>query len=160
LDGHIAPVHFAGAAEVDAVAFASATRAVAIRNDATFAQSDDSGATFTDLPHNPGASDYDRVVAGARRGTAYAIGSGIARSTDDGRSWQAFIVRGADTPISAAFPTARTGFALDSNGRLFATAEGGARWRRVRARGLVEPGPKFPVKLAPGTPNPDAIKPV
>jgi photosystem II stability/assembly factor-like uncharacterized protein len=111
-----------------AVAFASATRAVAAGDRGSVEVSGDAGATWAAVGSRvPGTFD---VLEAASSSVAYAGGADgvLARTADAGRSW-----RNVSTPTSAqivdvAAPTATRLFVLGSDGSLERSDNGGASY--------------------------------
>ena len=112
-----------------AAAYASATRAVAVGGTGISWLSDDAGATF--------ARAYASIPGNYRRlrltspSAAFAPGTAglVALTTDSGQTWGTTGVptSGADV-VDVAFPTATLGYALDTQGAVFRTDNGGGSW--------------------------------
>ncbi len=88
-------------------------------------------------------SDYD--LAGT---SVFAFGEDthtLIRSTDLGASWQAIRMpltdkkgRTRESIRSISFTSASSGFLLDTNGRIWATHDGGAAWKEILSAGTGE----------------------
>ncbi|HVP03308.1 MAG TPA: hypothetical protein VMT10_12120 [Solirubrobacteraceae bacterium] len=113
---------------INAAGFASATRVAALGNFGTTAISDNAGVQFAPVGGSlPGS--YNSMVAGPA-GVAFAPGDkgALAKTTDFGATWVRGNVATPNDVIDVSFPTATSGFALDSTGGLFRTDNGGATW--------------------------------
>jgi photosystem II stability/assembly factor-like uncharacterized protein len=112
-----------------ALAFADASRVVAVGVRGATVVSSDAGASFARVGGElPGR--YTRIRA-AGGDLAFAVGlrGALARTTDGGMTWTPGAVSTSEDVIDAAFASASTGFALDSDGTLLRTDNAGASWR-------------------------------
>ncbi|HEX2755514.1 MAG TPA: hypothetical protein VHM48_08625, partial [Candidatus Limnocylindrales bacterium] len=76
-----------------------------------------------------------------------SLGSRAWITSDAGGSWTAIAAAGIDSPIaSLRFVDATTGWAIDRDGALHATADAGRTWRTLdpRPTALAEPSPSVP----------------
>jgi photosystem II stability/assembly factor-like uncharacterized protein len=117
---------------VFAAAFASPTVVSAAGANGTTVRSADGGATFAPIGGRlPGS--YAAIRAGGVPRAAFAAGraGALAKTLDGGASW----TRG-DVPTTAdlsdvSFPTVEIGYALDLDGGVFRTANGGETWKTL-----------------------------
>jgi photosystem II stability/assembly factor-like uncharacterized protein len=112
-----------------AAAYASATRAVAVGGTGITWLSDDAGKSFVRSSGNvPGNYRRLRLTSPS---AAFAPGSAglVALTVDSGQTWGTTGVptSGADI-VDVAFPTAGLGYALDTQGAVFRTDNGGGSW--------------------------------
>ncbi len=125
---------------VQAIAAASASRVVAVGAFGRTFASDDAGAHFGQIGQGTLGSalsvGYGAVIAGGRRGTAYATtDAGLLMTRDGGRSWHAGgSPRKSFGFDSVSFPTPRTGYAVAGDGSIFRTTNGTRSWRRLRMK--------------------------
>jgi photosystem II stability/assembly factor-like uncharacterized protein len=112
-----------------AVAFDTSTQAVAVGRGGTTVVSTNGGQNFSPVGDAISGQDFGPVTASpAGIATAGADNGVLARSTNNGRSWSTV---GVPTPariVSAWFPSAGLGYALDQHGGLFKTINGGSSW--------------------------------
>ncbi len=112
-----------------AVAWADASRVVAVGARGATVVSSDAGASFARLGGElPGR--YSRIRS-AGGDLAFAVGQrgALARTTDGGMTWMPGAVSTSEDVVDASFASASTGFALDSDGTLLRTDNAGASWR-------------------------------
>lgn len=115
-------------------AFASATRAVAVGAAGETVVSDDGGINYA-----PSGGDMGGNFLSLRPGpnplSAFAPGSKgqIAYTVDGGVTWKAVSVPTSSDILDTSWPTTETGYALDTHGGLFRTANGGASWQTLSA---------------------------
>jgi len=111
-----------------AVAFASATRVVAIGFGGVTVASDDGGATFARIGGAiADAFDFARVTSAQVYQVAGRAGR-VAVTVDGGRTWT-----GVGVPVSRgladlSFASATVGYVLDADGSLLRTDNGGSSW--------------------------------
>jgi photosystem II stability/assembly factor-like uncharacterized protein len=121
-----------------AVAFSTASNAVAVGQNGATVLSSDGGTTFpTQISTRLGAA-FSRVIRiGAAPQDAYAPGPGgeIAATTNAGTSWSLLRVPTSAELIDVAFPTTQTGYAANSDGTVFHTATGGLTWSILSSGG-------------------------
>jgi photosystem II stability/assembly factor-like uncharacterized protein len=112
--------------------FASHARVVAVGANGATVRSDDEGETFASLGARLGGR-YAALRAGGEPGSAFAPGEGgaLARTTDGGRTWATGDVPTTADLLDAAFPAASVGYALDGDGGLFRTDNGGGSWQTL-----------------------------
>lgn len=112
-----------------AAAFASPTRVAAAGSNGSSVVSVDGGLNFTRVGGRL-TGRYFGVRAGGQTGTAYAPGDNgsLAVTLDGGKSWARGNVATSEDVRDVSFPTALTGFALDTQGGVFRTTNGGASW--------------------------------
>jgi photosystem II stability/assembly factor-like uncharacterized protein len=124
----------AAASPLRAVAFASATRAIASGDSGVTVLSDDGGVTWRTISASI-AGDIGGITAGSA-GFAYAVGStAISLTSDGGGTWRSV---GIPTPRAiavAAFADPLTGYVQDDGGTLRRTTNGGTSWQ------ILDPGP-------------------
>jgi photosystem II stability/assembly factor-like uncharacterized protein len=115
---------------IHAAAFASPTRVVAGGANGATVVSDDAGVTFAPIGGRL-SGRYFSIRAGGEDGTALAPGAGgaLAKTTDGGRTWVTANVTTSADLIDVAFPSAEVGYALDRDGGLRRTANGGTSWK-------------------------------
>jgi len=120
-----------------AVAFASATRAVAAGSFGATVVSDDAGMTWSRVGSrivargltSNGLGGFDHVNA-TNAQVAVAVGADgqLARTVDGGVNWFEVGVPTGETVNDAVFPTTDVGFAIDSQAGAFKTQNGGQSW--------------------------------
>jgi photosystem II stability/assembly factor-like uncharacterized protein len=141
---------------IHAAAFASPTRIVAGGELGSTALSDDAGMNFTAVGGRLSGT-FTRMVAGLQQGTAFAPGANgtLARTTDAGRTWTRGNVSTSEDVLDVAFPTATSGFALDTAGGLFRTTDAGDTWRTLdtgttaRPAAVLAPSPRVVLLAGP-----------
>jgi photosystem II stability/assembly factor-like uncharacterized protein len=113
----------------NAVSYASPAGVVAAGADGAMAASGDGGATFAAIGV-PRLSGRFFLIRAAPGGAAFAAGEDgtIARTTDGGGTWTRVGVPTSEDLADVSFPTAQTGYAIDTDGRLFTSANGGTSW--------------------------------
>jgi photosystem II stability/assembly factor-like uncharacterized protein len=122
------------AVPIRAVAFSSATRAVAAGAGGVTVVSNDGGQTWTGVGASIG-SDLTSIAA-RPGGFAYGVGLNvIAETVDGGESWRTFGIPTPQTIRVASFGDPQTGFAQDAGGTLWRTTNAGASWQ------VLDPGP-------------------
>jgi photosystem II stability/assembly factor-like uncharacterized protein len=124
-----------GPGTLNALAFASADRAVAVGDAGRIVVSDDAGAHWRPVGSAP-VGDADGVRAGLG-GHAWIWGDRgfVASTIDGGRRWTPGAVPTARPIVSASFADTLVGYALESGGGLWRTVNGGVSWR------MLDPGP-------------------
>ena len=113
---------------VFAVAFASASRAVAVGGVGVTVVSEDAGGTWSRVGGALGGVYHQLRASSSSLAFAFGESGALVRSTDAGQSWSAI---GAPTTAEirdVSFPTPDVGFTLDVAGTLFRTDNGGASW--------------------------------
>ncbi len=114
-----------------AAAFASPTQAVAAGQAGVTVTSGDAGVTFSHVPPSGGRipGPFLQLRAASAR-VAFAAGRAgtLARTSDGGQTWTDVGVPTTGDVIDVSFPFPDTGYALDSNGSLFRSNNGGASW--------------------------------
>ncbi len=112
-----------------AVAFSSATRAVAVGDRGATVVSDTGGSTWDPVGGKVSGSGYHGVRAQSPLvAQAGEEGGTIARTTDGGVSWFTVGVPTSAAIRSATFPSAAAGYALDDAGGAYKTGNGGSSW--------------------------------
>ncbi len=118
-----------------AVAFAGGERAVAVGASGATALSSDGGASFaTQVWHESPfeeLSQQPRVRLGASPLEAYvgAEHGVVAASSDGGLRWRLMRLPTSRSIVDVAFPRAQTGFAVEHDGAVYRTDDGGSSWR-------------------------------
>jgi photosystem II stability/assembly factor-like uncharacterized protein len=136
-----------GVRNANAVAYASASRAVSVGFGGQTQISDDGGASFTQLGARIEGVQTLTGVRATSTGVAYALGDSgtLARTSDGGESWVEIGVPTDELLQDVWFATAEVGYALDIGGALFRTENAGASWSILdtgttqAARGLYAP---------------------
>lgn len=123
-----------------AAAFASPTRIVAGGQTGATVVSDDAGLTFAPIGGRL-SGRYNAIRAGAVAGTAFAPGDNgsLAKTVDGGKTWTRGNVSTSEDVLDVSFPTAGDGYALDVQGGLFRTANGGAAWKTLDTGSTARP---------------------
>ncbi|MFY9488951.1 MAG: YCF48-related protein [Solirubrobacterales bacterium] len=111
------------------VAFASATRAVAIGGTGASVVSNDGGATWTPISSAVGGSFNALRAQSASTAYAYGDNGALARTTDAGNSWTAVGVSTSSRIVGVGFPSATRGYVVDDRGVLLRTSNGGSSWQ-------------------------------
>ncbi|MGO9763388.1 MAG: hypothetical protein ACLP1Q_19220 [Solirubrobacteraceae bacterium] len=122
------------------VAYASPTQIVAVGASGATVLSGDGGATFAPSSIDIGG-EYSRLRAGPD-GLVLAPGAkgDFALSANDGQSWLLIATQTSAELADVAFSTPQIGYALDVNGGLQQTGNGGASWQTLN------PGTTAPAK--------------
>lgn len=117
---------------IHAAAFASPTRVAAGGANGTTVVSDDAGERFAAVGGRL-SGRYEAIRTGGEPGTAFAPGAGgaLAKTTDGGRTWTTGDVPTSADLLDVSFPTASVGYALDRDGGLFRTGNGGGSWKAL-----------------------------
>jgi photosystem II stability/assembly factor-like uncharacterized protein len=114
---------------VFAVAFDSPTQAVAVGRNGTTVVSTNGGLNFSPVGGGINGSNFGPVSASPGGVAVAGAGNGIlARSSDGGQNWSTVGVPTAAPILGASFPTGDVGYALDSHGGVFKTANAGSSW--------------------------------
>jgi photosystem II stability/assembly factor-like uncharacterized protein len=115
-----------------AAAFSSPTHVVAVGEVGATVVSDDAGVTFSPVGSRL-AGSFSRIVAGQIAGAAFAPGhnGALARTVDGGRTWTRGNVPTSEDVRDVSFPARDSGYALDTQGGLFLTSDGGAHWKTL-----------------------------
>lgn len=120
---------------INAAAFASANRAVAVGADGATVVSNDGGQTWARVGGGIAGTDFRRLRATspllANSGGANGV---LARTQDGGATWTTVGVPTTGVVLDASFPNPDLGFAIDSSGGAFKTVNGGASWQ------ILDPG--------------------
>jgi photosystem II stability/assembly factor-like uncharacterized protein len=113
-------------------AFASPTRAVAVGAAGETVVSDDGGVNYAPVGGDIGGS-FLGIRPGPTALSAFAAGSKgqIAFTLDDGVTWKAASVPTSSDVVDTSWTNQATGYALDTRGGLFRTANGGASWQTL-----------------------------
>lgn len=124
-----------------AVAFSSPTRVIAAGQDGSTAASDDGGATFTRIGTARLTGQFF-VIRSAPGGSAFATGENgaLARTTDGGKTWGKVGVPTSEDILDVSFPTAQTGYAIDTDGKLFKSTNTGTSWANIDTGTTAKPG--------------------
>ena len=126
--------------KIFAAGFASSTRAVAVGDGGATVVSDNAGASWAPVGGGIGGSDFNHLRAtNSQLAEAGGDNGTVARTVDGGANW--FTV-GVPTPASirdVSFPSPSTGFALDTAGGVFKTANGGTTWSILDTGGSANP---------------------
>lgn len=136
----------AGNDAFNAVAFASATRAVAGGDRGSTVVSDDSGLTFAPIGGRLDGKFFS-VTAGSTAQTAYAPGprGTLGRTTNAGQTWQSGNIPTTADVSAVTFPSTLEGYALDVRSGVFRTLNGAASWKPLdlgttaRVTGILAP---------------------
>ncbi len=131
-----------------AVSFSTSANAVAVGQDGATVLSSDGGATFPTLVSRSLGSLYSRRIRiGQSALDAYALGntSQIAATTNGGESWSLLRVPSSGQLSDVEFPSAEVGYAVNSAGTVFRTADSGLSWSILSSGGgapsaLLAPG--------------------
>jgi photosystem II stability/assembly factor-like uncharacterized protein len=129
-----------------AAAFQSATRMVAAGQQGSTVVSDDAGANFTPIGGRL-LGQFTKIRAGQVAGSAFAPGPDgtLGRTIDGGHTWTRGNVTTSQDVLDVSFPTVNDGYALDVNGGVFNTNDGGQTWAGLdtgstaRARAVYAP---------------------
>lgn len=115
--------------QANAVAYASPARVVVAGADGAMAASGDGGATFAAIG-NPRLEGRFFLLRSAPGGAAFATGEdgALARTTDGGGTWTRVGVPTSEDLADVSFPTAQTGYAIDTDGKLFTSTNTGTSW--------------------------------
>ena len=118
--------------QVNSAALVSATQIVGVGASGDTVASADSGASYTRIGL-PLPSTYTRLRAGGTNGSAYVTGpnGALAQTIDGGKTWTPAKVGGAANVVDVSFPTPNQGWALDSSGALYTTANGAVSWKSI-----------------------------
>jgi photosystem II stability/assembly factor-like uncharacterized protein len=115
--------------KIFAVAFASATRAVAVGEGGATVTSDNTGSTWAPVGARISGSGFSHLRATNSQIAEAGGGNGVlARTIDGGNSWFTVGVPTTGAVKDASFPTQNDGFALDDLGGAFRTTNGGTTW--------------------------------
>jgi photosystem II stability/assembly factor-like uncharacterized protein len=114
-----------------AASFATGARVVVAGRGGTTRVSDNAGATFALVGGSIGIT-ASRLRPGPG-GLAYAPGpaGAIGVTADGGQTWGALTANTPDAVVDVSFPTASTGYAVDSSGLVLKTVNGGASWTQL-----------------------------
>ncbi|HYM55722.1 MAG TPA: hypothetical protein VES97_10190, partial [Solirubrobacteraceae bacterium] len=121
-----------------AVAFSTASNAVAVGQNGATVLSSDGGTTFpTQISHRLGAAFSKRIRIGQSPTDAYAPGQAgqIAATTNGGVSWSLLRVPTSAELVDVGFPTTEVGYAVNSDGTVFRTATSGLTWSILSSGG-------------------------
>jgi photosystem II stability/assembly factor-like uncharacterized protein len=121
-----------------AVAFSTASNAVAVGQDGATVLSSDGGATFATLvSHTLGNLYSRRIRVGQSALDAYALGgtSQIAATLNGGESWNLLRVPSSVGLSDVAFPTTEIGYTVNGAGTVFRTADAGLSWSILSSAG-------------------------
>jgi len=131
--------------EVNAAAWASATQVVGVGNNGGTVVSSDGGINYSPVGKTLKATSYNRLRAGGTSNTAYVVGpnGALAETIDGGKSWTEAKVTGGGNIIDASFPTPNNGWALDSTGALYTTANAGVSWKPIDTGTTAKPNAVF-----------------
>jgi photosystem II stability/assembly factor-like uncharacterized protein len=110
-------------------AFASATRAVAIGTAGKTVVSDDGGVNYVSIGGDVGGS-FLRLRSGPIPTSAFAPGAKgqLAYAADGGATWTVASVSTSSDLLDTSWPDLQTGYAIDTKGGLFRTANSGVSW--------------------------------
>ncbi len=115
--------------QIFAVAFASATRAVAVGAGGATVTSDNTGSTWAPVGARISGSGFSHLRATSSQIAQVGGSNGVlARTIDGGNSWFTVGVPTTGAVQDASFPTQNDGFALDDLGGAFKTTNGGTTW--------------------------------
>jgi photosystem II stability/assembly factor-like uncharacterized protein len=115
--------------QIFAVAFASATRAVAVGAGGATVTSDNTGSTWAPVGARISGSGFSHLRATNSQIAQVGGSNGVlARTIDGGNSWFTVGVPTTGAVQDASFPTQNDGFALDDLGGAFKTTNGGTTW--------------------------------
>lgn len=119
----------AGLVPVNATAFVSSTRVVAVGQDGLTNSSDDAGRNWGYGSSQPSGT-YRKIRTDSRASAAVFGDAGAsARSSDGGKTWQTMTRTGDAALIDVAPVGARRFFALDKAGKLYRSENLGADWK-------------------------------
>jgi photosystem II stability/assembly factor-like uncharacterized protein len=115
-----------------AAAFASPTRAVGVGAVGQTVVSNDGGVNYVSIGGDIGGN-FLRLRRGPVATTAFAPGAKgqIAKTTDGGVTWKVANVPTSSDILDTSWVDANNGFALDSRGGLFRTANAGDSWQTL-----------------------------
>jgi photosystem II stability/assembly factor-like uncharacterized protein len=111
-----------------AASFQSGTRVVSVGRPEDTGFSNNAGKTYTFIHSSlPGAYSRLRLTSPS---TVFAPGQGgsVARSTDSGASWTRVGAPTSNDVVDVSFPTSDLGYAVDTDGAVFRTDNGGGSW--------------------------------
>ena len=120
------------------VSFSTASAAVAVGRSGATVLSSDGGATFpTLISHSLGGNFTRAIRIGQSSLDAYALGktSEIAATTNGGDSWSVLRVPTSNELVDVGFPTVGVGYAVNSGGTVFRTADAGLSWSILSSGG-------------------------
>ena len=127
-----------------AVDFASPTRAIVVGSDGATAISDDAGATFTPVAARVATGGaVTRLRATSGRVVYGVAGPWIMRTLDSGYSWTPLGVPSTTVLRDVSFVGTNIGYALDVDGTLFRTENGGATWGVLESHSEAPPNAVF-----------------
>jgi photosystem II stability/assembly factor-like uncharacterized protein len=113
------------------VNFASAMRAVTVGLEGETNVSDDGGTSFSRVGSRLENGGVLTRVRATSTSVAHALGDGagtLVRTVDGGEGWVDVGVPTASGLVDVWFPNASDGYALDNDGGLFRTGNGGGTW--------------------------------
>jgi photosystem II stability/assembly factor-like uncharacterized protein len=116
--------------KINAAAFSSATRAVAVGERGTTVVSDDGGQTYSPIGSALSAADL-RLLRATGTNVANVGGANgtLVRTIDGGLNWFTVGVPTTSTVVDASFANASSGYAIDALGGAFKTVNGGTSWQ-------------------------------
>ncbi len=112
-----------------AVAFASASRAIAVGAQGATVVSDNGGVNFSPIGGAIAGQQFGPVSASSSEIASAGAANGIlARTVDGGQTWSTVGVPTAAAIANGSFLTPEIGYALDTAGGAFKTLNSGATW--------------------------------
>jgi photosystem II stability/assembly factor-like uncharacterized protein len=115
--------------QIFAVAFSSATRAVAVGAGGATVTSNNTGSTWAPVGARISGTGFSHLRATNSQIAEVGGSNGVlARTIDGGMNWFTVGVPTTGAVMDASFPTQNDGFALDDLGGAFKTTNGGTTW--------------------------------
>ncbi|MDX6583151.1 MAG: hypothetical protein QOI10_2335 [Solirubrobacterales bacterium] len=126
--------------KINAAAFSSASRVVAVGDRGTTVVSDDGGVTYSPVGSAVAVADLRLLRATSTQIANVGGANGtLVRTTDAGLSWFTVGVPTTSTVVDASFPNAGVGYAIDNLGGAFKTVNGGNSWQILNTGGSGTP---------------------
>jgi photosystem II stability/assembly factor-like uncharacterized protein len=118
--------------KIFAAAFASPTQVAAAGANGASVVSVDGGLNFAAVGGRL-TGKYSLIRAGGQQGTAFAPGDNgsLAVTADGGKTWARGNVATSEDVRDVSFPSAQTGYALDTDGGVFKTTNGAVAWKTL-----------------------------
>jgi photosystem II stability/assembly factor-like uncharacterized protein len=125
---------------INAAAFSSASRVVAVGDRGATVVSDDGGVTYSPIGGSITVADLRLLRATSPQVANVGAANGnLVRTIDGGRNWFTVGVPTTSTVVDASFPNGSVGYAIDSLGGAFKTVNGGTSWQILNTGSSVAP---------------------